>query len=303
MAPVFISANPDENNPMPKSEFAPAKINLTLEILGRRPDGYHELRSLVAFAQDVGDVVALAPGNSSGVEATGPFAGDISGSNLVEKAIAAFTAKARSTAPNRLSLVKNLPVASGIGGGSADAAAALRLLSSVYPEVSERDLSTMARALGADVPVCVRARAVIMTGVGETLEEIALPHDLYAVLANPLVSVPANKTSQVFATLGAAALTGAPSNEPTPCFSSVPDVVAYAKARGNDLESPARALLPIIGTVLSELQQLEGNLLAQLSGAGPTCFALFKSKREAEAGASALRQRQPTWWVRPTRLG
>ena len=288
---------------MLKSEFAPAKINLTLEILGRRPDGYHELRSLVAFAQDVGDVVALATADVADVATTGPFAGDIAGRNLVDKAIAAFVAKVPGSAPIRLSLVKNLPVASGIGGGSADAAAALRLLSVVYPEVSELDLSTMARALGADVPVCVRRRPVIMTGIGETLDEIALPHDLYAVLVNPLVSVPANKTSQVFATLGAAALTGTSSKELAPRFSSVHDVIAYAKARGNDLEAPARTLLPIINTVLSDLRQIEGSLLVQLSGAGPTCFALFGSRREAEAGASALRQRQPDWWIRPTRLG
>jgi 4-diphosphocytidyl-2-C-methyl-D-erythritol kinase len=288
---------------MLKSEFAPANINLTLEILGRRPDGYHELRSLVAFAQDVGDIVELASTFSSSVEITGPFAGDISGSNLVEKAIAAFAAKASGAASVQLSLLKNLPVASGIGGGSADAAAALRLLSSVYPEVSEPDLLTMTRALGADVPVCVRARPAIMTGVGETLDEVALPHDLYAVLVNPLVGVPANKTSQVFASLGAATLAGTPSKERTPSFSSIDDVIAYAKARGNHLEAPALRLLPIIGTVLAELRRLENSLFAQLSGAGPTCFALFKTRSAAETGASALRQRQPRWWIRPTRLG
>lgn len=289
---------------MLKSEFAPAKINLTLEILGRRrEDGYHELRSLVAFAQDVGDVVALAPGNSSGVETTGPFAGDIAGSNLVDKAIAAFAAKVPGMAPTRLSLVKNLPVASGIGGGSADAAAALRLLASIYPDVPEHDLSIVARALGADVPVCVRARPVMMTGTGETLDDVALPRDLYAVLVNPLVNVPANKTSQVFAALGAATLSHPPSKEPAPRFSSVPDVVAYAMSRGNDLEAPALSLLPVIGAVFAELRQLEGNLLTQLSGAGPTCFALFKNRSEAEAGERMLQQRQPGWWVRQTRLG
>lgn len=288
---------------MLKSEFAPAKINLTLEILGRRSDGYHELRSLVAFAQDVGDVVALAEGGSSAVETTGPFANEIAGSNLVDKAVAAFAAKVPGTGPIRLSLKKNLPVASGIGGGSADAAAALRLLASIYPKVSDLDLSTMARALGADVPVCVRARSVVMTGVGEALDEIVLPHNLYAVLVNPLISVPANKTSRVFATLGAAALSGTHSKEPAPRFSSVQDIIAYAKARSNDLEGPARKLFPIIGAVLAELSQIDGSPLAQLSGAGPTCFALFESRRAAEAGATALRQRQPTWWIKPTRLG
>jgi len=288
---------------MSQSEFAPAKINLTLQILGRRADGYHELRSLVAFAQDVGDRITLTSGSSSGAETTGPFAGDISGSNLVDKAIAAFAAKVPRMVPTRLVLEKNLPVASGIGGGSADAAAALRLLSAVYPELSERELYTTARALGADVPVCVRARPVVMTGIGETLEEIALPHDLYAVLVNPLVDVPANKTSQVFAALGAAMLAEPPSKEPVPRFSGIDGVVTYATARGNDLQKPAQRLLPVIDAVLAELRRTEGVLLAQLSGAGPTCFALFATRREAEAGASALQQRQPGWWIRPTRLG
>lgn len=288
---------------MPRSEFAPAKINLTLEILGRRSDGYHELRSLVAFAQDVGDVVALASGTSSGVESTGPFAGDIAGSNLVDKAIAAFGDSARGLAPPRLYLEKNLPVASGIGGGSADAAAALRLLSAAYPQASGNDISTIARTLGADVPVCVRARPVVMTGIGETLEEVALPRDLYALLVNPLAEMPANKTSQVFAALGAATLTAPPASEPLPRFSDADDVVAYATARGNDLQKPALTLFPVIETVLAELRRLDNSLLAQLSGAGPTCFALFKTKSEAEVAELALGQRQPGWWIRPTRLG
>lgn len=288
---------------MPQSEFAPAKINLTLEILGRRADGYHELRSLVAFAHDAGDVVTLAPGSSANVVTTGTFAGDLSGTNLVDKAISAFAAKMPGMTPPWLILEKNLPVASGIGGGSADAAATLRLLSKVYPGISDRDLHTIARALGADVPVCVRARPIIMTGVGETLEEIALPRDLYAVLVNPLIAVPANKTAQVFAALGAATLVAPPEAEPAPRLSDVDGVVAYAKARGNDLQAPAQKLFPEIETVLAELHRTEGALLAQLSGAGPTCFALFATKQEAVAGASALQQRQPNWWIRPTRLG
>lgn len=288
---------------MSQSEFAPAKINLTLEILGRRADGYHELRSLVAFAQDAGDIVVLEPSANSGVETTGPFAGDISGSNLVNKAIVAFAAKVPAMAPTRLRLEKNLPVASGIGGGSADAAAALRLLSRTCPQLSDHDVSTIARTLGADVPVCVRARPVMMTGVGETLEDVALPRDVYAVLVNPLIAVPANKTSQVFAALGAATLAAPPAIEAAPRFSDVPEVVAYAKTRGNDLQKPALRLFPEIETVLAELRGTDGALLAQLSGAGPTCFALFATKLEAEAGASALRQRQPGWWIRPTRLG
>jgi 4-diphosphocytidyl-2-C-methyl-D-erythritol kinase len=288
---------------MSKSEFAPAKINLTLEILGRRIDGYHELRSLVVFAQDVGDVLTLNSEAHAGVEATGPFAVAIVGSNLVDKAVSAFSAKIENARLSRISLQKNLPVASGIGGGSADAAAALRLLSSAYPDVSDVDLWRMARELGADVFACLRRQCVVMTGIGEKLVETALPNDLYAVLVNPLVGVPSNKTSQVFAKLGAARLTDVPREEEPPRFSSVDDVIGYAEARTNDLERPARALLPVIDVVLSELRRLDGNRLSRLSGAGPTCFGLFESASTAQAAASILQRRQPDWWVRPTRLG
>lgn len=288
---------------MPHSEFAPAKINLTLEILGRRRDGYHELRSLVAFAQDVGDEVSWRAGDAGSVETAGPFANGIVGSNLVDKAVAAFSAVAPDVPHATVSLLKKLPVASGIGGGSADAAATLRLLSAASTRCPDVDLETLARSLGADVPVCVRSRPVVMTGVGETLEDVELPGDLHAVLVNPLVSVPADKTAQVFRTLNAPALAEPPAREPLPRFASVADVVAYAGARGNDLQAPACTLIPAIATVLEELGQTGGCRLAQLSGAGPTCFALFESEQHARAAASALQARQPGWWIQPTRLG
>jgi 4-diphosphocytidyl-2-C-methyl-D-erythritol kinase len=288
---------------MQQSEFAPAKINLTLEVLGRRPDGYHELRSLVAFAQDVGDLLTLKPATRVGVETTGPFGDAIVGRNLIDKAVAAFTAEAANATLLTISLQKNLPVASGIGGGSTDAAAVLRLLSSAHPEVSDVDLWRIARVLGADVPVCLGRQCVVMTGIGERLAETALPSGLSAVLVNPLVGVPSNKTAEVFARLRAGALTGVPREEEAPRFSSADDVISYAEARGNDLEPPARSLFPVIDMVLAELRQLDGNRLAQLSGAGPTCFALFETERQAKGAASTLQQRQPDWWIRPTRLG
>jgi 4-diphosphocytidyl-2-C-methyl-D-erythritol kinase len=288
---------------MMKSEFAPAKINLTLEILGRRPDGYHELRSLVVFAKDVGDTLTIGPGGFAGAEIAGAFADDIAGPNLVDKAVAAVRAQMPAIAPGHLSLTKDLPVASGIGGGSADAAAALRLLASAHPQTAALDWPAIARSLGADVPVCLASKPVVMTGTGEHLEIVSLPGDLHAVLVNPLASVPENKTGQVFAKLGAAPLAGALLPEPSPSFESTSEVIAYAKARGNDLEAPARSLFPIVETVLAELRRLDGNHLVQLSGAGPTCFALFESKHEAEAAASTLKQRQPGWWIRSTALG
>lgn len=287
---------------MLKSEFAPAKINLTLEVLGRRQDGYHELRSLVAFARDVGDVLTLGGGRFSMVDTTGPFAAGIAGNNLVDRAVAALSAKASDIEPQKLTLEKNLPVASGIGGGSADAAAALRLLSDAHPEAG-LDLPEMARGLGADVPVCLRGRSVVMTGTGEHLEDVALPRDLFAVLVNPLVDVPGNKTALVFALLGARAIAGETPREAPPRFSNTRDVVVYATARGNNLEAAAKRIFPVIDTVLSELRQLNGSLYSQLSGAGPTCFALFETDSQAKAAAAALQARQPKWWIKPTRLG
>ncbi len=291
---------------MLNSEFASAKINLTLEVPGRRPDGYHEIRSLVAFAQDVGDRLSLGSGSYTATEIVGAFSDGIAGGNLVDKAVAAVAAAASGILPDagvgRLTLEKNLPVASGIGGGSADAAAALRLLRSAFPEIADLDFATIARTLGADVPVCLRSRASLMTGIGEEVADIALLEEFFAVLVNPLIGVPANKTAQVFAALAAPALMGNADKDAAPIFSSVDDVISYSQARGNALEAPARRLFPAIDDVLAELARLDGCRLAQLSGAGPTCFALFESEAATEAGERELVSRNPDWWIRSTRL-
>lgn len=287
---------------MLKSEFAAAKINLTLEVLGRQRDGYHEIRSLVAFACDVGDRIAFRSGRFTSTAATGPFAAEIAGANLVDKAVAAIAAAAPGLEPEQLTLEKNLPVASGIGGGSADAAATLRLMHRTYPEAAAVDLPAIAQTLGADVPVCLKGRAAMMTGIGERIEEMTWPGDLFAVLANPLASVPKNKTAQVFARLAASPLTGNKPKEAPPVFSGVSDVIAYAASRGNALEAPARKLFPMIGMLLTELGGLRNSRLAQLSGAGPTCFALFETEDAAASGAAELQSRNPSWWIRSTRL-
>jgi 4-diphosphocytidyl-2-C-methyl-D-erythritol kinase len=287
---------------MLKTEFAPAKLNLTLEVLGRRPDGFHEIRSLVAFAKDVGDRLTLGPGRFSATETTGPFAAGIADGNLVDKAFAAISVAVPGFQFERLTLEKNLPVASGIGGGSTDAAAALRLMQRTFPAASGLDYVAIGRALGADVPVCLKSRAALMTGIGERIEDVALPEGLFAVLANPLVSVPQNKTARVFALLAAPPVTGDRVSEKSPEFSTVGDVIAYTTARGNALEKPARELFPIVDTLLSELRQLASSRFAQLSGAGPTCFALFDTKDAAENAAAELESRRPDWWIRSTRL-
>ncbi|MBS0238312.1 MAG: 4-(cytidine 5'-diphospho)-2-C-methyl-D-erythritol kinase [Proteobacteria bacterium] len=286
----------------PMQEFASAKINLTLEIHGRRSDGYHELQSLVAFARDVGDRLTLTPGTNAETKVEGPFASGIGGVNLVDKAIAAIRQFAPGCNVGTLILEKNLPVASGIGGGSADAAAALRLLSAENPEFAKLDLPAIARSLGADVPICLHSRSAIMTGIGATIHDIDLPGEMFAILANPLIEVPANKTAEVFRLLAAPPLPADAKAEKPPHLSSFGEVIRYAATRGNALEAPARQLFPQIGVMLSELAKLPRCRLAQLSGAGPTCFALFDTQQAAASGVRILKAIQPGWWVAATRL-
>lgn len=287
---------------MPKVEFAPAKINLTLEVLGRRADGYHELRSLVAFASDAGDRLTLEPGGAPPTRVEGPFGAAIAGANLVDAALATIKRLLPDFAPVGLTLEKSLPVASGIGGGSADAAASLRLLRDAYPEVAALDLDAIARTLGADVPVCLRSRSAIMTGIGEQITEIEFPGELFAVLVNPLIDVPAKKTAEVFRLLAAPPLPEDVAIASVPVFASVGDVIRYAALRGNALEAPARQLFPEIGTVITALAKLPRSRIAQLSGAGPTCFALFETEHAAATGVRLLKSRHPNWWIAKSRL-
>jgi 4-diphosphocytidyl-2-C-methyl-D-erythritol kinase len=288
---------------MSKLEFAPAKINLTLEVLGRRTDGYHELRSLVVFAADAGDRLTLqriAAFEYTTIE--GPFADSLSGANLVDAAVAAVSRLVPNFNPGHFTLEKNLPIASGIGGGSADAAAALRLLAANYPEIEALDLHAIARSLGADVPICLKSRSAVMTGIGEQIRDIELPVELFAVLANPLIEVPAKKTAEVFRILNAQPLPADLAVENLPLFSSAGNVIRYAALRGNSLEAPARKLFPEIITVLSELAKLPRSRVAQLSGAGPTCFALFETEHAAQVAARMLKTRHPNWWIKASRL-
>lgn len=285
-----------------KSEFAPAKINLTLEILGRRSDGYHELRSLVAFAADAGDRLTIAGDTPALTKVEGPFAAGLGHANLVDATVVAITRILPNIILGGLTLEKNLPVASGIGGGSADAAAALRLLSAAHPEIARLDLPVIAHTLGADVPVCLRSRSAMMTGIGEEVRDVELPGEIFAILANPLIEMPANKTAEVFRRLGAPPLPVDANSERPPVLSSIGELIRYAATRGNALETPARELFPQIGMMLSELAKLPRCRLAQLSGAGPTCFALFDTHQAAQHGMRVLNASWPEWWIAATRL-
>ena len=285
--------------PVSLAEFAPAKVNLTLHVLGRRADGYHELESLVVFA-DVGDRLTFVPGGALELAVDGPTAAVAgpSADNLVLKAARLLAEQVDGLRLGRFTLDKRLPVAAGLGGGSSDAAAALRLLAQANDlAIDDARLQAAARATGADVPVCLDPRTRVMRGIGELLSDpIDLPK-LPAVLVNPGVAVP---TKDVFKALAAPALQeGAPRDEPL----GSADLVSALAARRNDLEAPAIALQPVIGEVLTALRTTGGCQLARMSGSGATCFALYESAAAADAAAALLRSGRPQWWVRGVLLG
>jgi len=282
-------------------EKAPAKVNLTLRVVGRRSDGYHEIESLVAFSA-VADVLSLAPGPTLSLRVsgpTGPASGDLQ-DNLVLKAAHALAAQIEGLKLGRIALSKRLPVAAGLGGGSSDAAAALRLLARVN-RIAPDDprLMQAARATGADVPVCLDPRPRQMGGIGEILSDpLDLPR-LPAVLVNPGVAL---ATKDVFAALRPQPLS---SSNPVPvsAITSVETLLAALAKSGNDLESAAVKLQPVIAGVLAELNRLPACRLARMSGSGATCFGLFESFLSAAAAARSLHRKHPSWWIRATTLG
>ncbi len=284
-------------------ERARAKVNLSLRILGRRGDGYHELESLVLFA-DEGDLLSLDVDGPRGLTVRGPFASTLAGANLVEVALARALEAHPSLKTGAVTLEKRLPVAAGIGGGSADAAATLRLVARANPTVAHTvDWHAIAAGLGADVPVCLADQPAWMTGIGEILVELAACPPVPAVLVNPRVPVPADKTRQVFQRLGAGPLSSMASRASTPGpFTTVEDVLSHVVSTGNDLEPPARSVVPEIGCVLDALIQTGGCRAARLSGGGPTCFGLYGTETEARDAAAELTEAAPEWWVIATTL-
>lgn len=280
-------------------QLAAAKLNLTLAVLGRRTDGYHELESLVAFA-DVGDEVTLDTDAAVEVETCGPFAASIAGVNLVAVTLQRVAQAAPGARLGRVTLDKRLPVAAGIGGGSADAAAVLRGLRAANPDLADEiDWAAVALGLGADVPVCLTATAAWMRGVGERVEPIAggLPA-LDVVIVNPRVAVPADKTAAVFRRLGAPPLaSAAPRATPSIALRTREDVLGVMRRVGNDLTEAARAVVPAVDTVLARIAGVPGVTYAGLSGGGPTCFGVLASRGEAEAAARAIQAAEPGWWV------
>ena len=277
---------------------APAKLNLYLHVTGRRADGYHELDSLVTFAA-LADTVEIAPAESLGLSVTGPFADALdAGENLAVRAATALAATLGRAANVRITLDKRIPVAAGLGGGSADAAAVLRGLSRLWRLGDEHagELRETALALGADVPVCLGSRAAYMAGIGEALSPPPTLPPCAVLLVNPAVPVP---TGSVFA-----ARRG-PFSAASRIEEAPPDAQALAallRIRRNDLEQPALEQVPAIGRVLDRLATAPGCLLARMSGSGGTCFGLFEDEAAAAGAASAIAREEPAWWVQPTRL-
>jgi 4-diphosphocytidyl-2-C-methyl-D-erythritol kinase len=279
-----------------------AKVNLTLRVVGRRVDGYHELESLVAFA-DCADRLSLAPGAALDLTLSGPLAqacGETS-DNLVLRAAHLLGERVPGLKSGRFTLDKVLPVAAGIGGGSADAAAALRLLAQLNGlALDDQRLLDVAIATGADVPVCLTSRACDMTGVGETLLPLSLPV-MPCVLVNPRVAV---ATRDVFAALGlrhGELLVGATDVTQAIAWpekgASVEDWVEVLAAGCNDLEAPATRIQPVIGEVIAALSATDGAWLARMSGSGATCFAIFENTADAQRAAQKVQLDHPQWWV------
>ena len=270
---------------MVETEFAPAKINLTLHVTGRRADGYHLLDSLVVFA-GVGDRVSAVLESEPSLAVTGPMAAGLTGEgdNLVLRAARAMGVAAR------IGLEKVLPVSSGIGGGSADAAATLRLLA----RLSGRALPDAATvlAMGADVPVCLAGRAVRMTGIGEGLAAVPALPEAWLVLVNPGVAV---STPAVFKSLARA--DNAPMPRDVPRLRGAAELAAFVQMQRNDLEVAATVLQPVIGRAKAALTAQAGCLMARMSGSGATCFGLFADPFSANAAARAIQQAEPAWWV------
>src|ERR1700727_985018 len=279
-------------------EEARAKVNLTLRVVGRRVDGYHDIESLVAFA-DCADRLSLTPGSSLDLETIGPLAqacGETS-DNLVLKAARLLGERVPDLKVGSFTLDKVLPVAAGIGGASADAAPALRLLAQLNGlALDDRRLLDVALQTGADVPVCLTSRACDMTGVGETLLPLSLPI-LPCVLVNPRVPV---ATREVFAALGlrnGELLVGATDVIRATAWpeqgASVEDWVEVLAASSNDLEAPAMRLQPVVGDVIAALNATDGAWLGGMSGSGAPCFAIFENPAEAQAAAQKIQIDHP----------
>jgi len=280
-------------------EPARAKVNLTLSILGRRGDGYHELESLVAFARS-SDTVIVEPEGDDRLTVSGPFAECITGENLLAKAVRLLRDAAPHLRIGSVHLDKKLPVAAGLGGGSADAAALLRAVRRANEDrAGEIPWLEIATQLGADVPVCFADHPAVIRGRGENMTLMPAFPLMHAVLVNPRVPLP---TASVFAALKAGPAFPTVQATALPPLSDVARLLDYMRARGNDLEDAAVRLVPEIAEIKAALAAQAGCLCAAMSGSGPTCFAVFPTSAHARHGATTIAASRPEWWIECTVL-
>ena len=276
---------------------AAAKVNLTLEVTGRREDGYHSLQSLVVFT-DVTDTLSFTPASSLSLEINGPEAGslEIGPSNLILRAARLVQQHLTTDAGFSITLDKRIPIQAGLGGGSADAAAAIEACWSTWAAPDSLEISdrTLAFELGADVPVCRLGRAAMMHGIGEKISPIKRLPPAWLVLVNPRVSVP---TKAVFKFLDRPFAT---EDTGVPAIGDFGALADYVAARQNSLTSAAIRIAPTIEDALEALQNAGNCIAARMSGSGPTCFGLFETRPAADEAARSLAAAHPGWWVRPT---
>lgn len=277
---------------------APAKINLFLHLTGRRDDGYHLLQSVMVFV-DVGDSLEFSPHDSLFLDVDGPFAGDMPPphENLIYRAAQMLAAEFKTTPRGAVRLTKNLPVASGIAGGSADCAAALKGFAKLWGFSDERDrIHRIGQQLGADVPACLVAKPVWAEGIGEKMMPLHDMPALHFVLANPMVATP---TPEVFRRYRNRFC---PPIQFSGRKKSMQEWIADIKRYRNDLTDPAMEVTPEIRTVLQALQETPNCQVARLSGSGATCFGIYEHAETARAAVNKLKMDHPRWWVSTANL-
>ena len=276
------------------SVFAPVKINLSLQIIGRRHDGFHLLESLIVFA-DQGDGLTVSSADTLSLTIKGPFAGSLSTdkNNLVMKAAVLLADFHKIRPKAHIELNKNIPIASGLGGGSADAAATLHALTKLWRlPISDQDLNKIAEQIGSDVPVCLNQKSAIMEGIGERVRRLGNLPKFGILLVNP--NFPAS-TQEVFRKYEASF------SEPGSLNKIPKDRIAYLKllqSLQNDLTQASINTASEIKNVLSVLNDLNNQLLVRLSGSGGTCFALFENTKNAQEAAEKLNKKFPDWWIK-----
>jgi 4-diphosphocytidyl-2-C-methyl-D-erythritol kinase len=272
--------------------IAPAKINLFLHVTGKNDIGYHLLQSLVAFA-DVGDRIEIAESEQFSLTASGPFAAAVeTENNSVLSAVRAMHDTFGTPEHFAIKLEKNIPAGAGLGGGSADAAAIVRALIEMYRLTpDEKQLDNLLLSLGADVPVCFKARSVMMEGIGEILSPCPLPGALPAVLVYPGMPCP---TGEIFQKRSAGLSAALPPPGP---WDSQDQLIKWLNETKNDLSDAALPVVPEIKTVLDALSSQEGFALGRMSGSGSACFGLFENEKAARTAAENLKAKNPGWWV------